>query len=77
MKLITRPEIIRAGVDEVEEAGPAVELGEKESGLGLGLRGFDPLQTRPYRALFATPLPENSAPIAATSHYIGFVPLWV
>lgn len=35
------------GGDEGHEVGAAEEFGDEEGGAGLGLRGFDPLQTRP------------------------------
>ncbi|PON94500.1 hypothetical protein TorRG33x02_097470, partial [Trema orientale] len=59
-----------AGIDEVDEAGAAVELGEEESGVGLGLRGFDPLEAGSDGATLAAPSPEDSASIAAQSHGI-------
>lgn len=37
--------MIGAGIDEINEAGTAVEFGEEESGVGLRLGGFDPLKT--------------------------------
>ncbi|PON43365.1 hypothetical protein PanWU01x14_274640 [Parasponia andersonii] len=59
-----------AGIDEVDEAGAAVELGEEESGVGLGLRGFDPFEAGSDGAPLAAPSPEDSASIAAQSHGI-------
>nr|GMD23525.1 hypothetical protein TorRG33x02_097470 [Ipomoea batatas] len=35
---------VGALVDEVDEAGAAVELGEEDGGVGLGLRGVDPMK---------------------------------
>lgn len=43
----TRAEDVGAGVDEVDEAGTAVEFGEEDGGVGLGLRGVDPMKARP------------------------------
>lgn len=34
-----------SGIDEVNEAGSAIELGKENSGVGLGLGGSDPLET--------------------------------
>jgi len=50
---LTRAEMRRAGIDEVEEAGSAVEFGEEEGGVGLRFRGFDPIKTRSDAAIFA------------------------
>lgn len=53
------------GGDEGHEASPAEELGDEESGVGLGLRGFDPLKAFPQHAGVAAPFSKDSAPIAA------------
>lgn len=53
----TGAEMRRAGIDEVHEAGAAVELGEEDGGVGLWFGALDPLQTRPYTAILAATLP--------------------
>ena len=57
-----------AGVDEVHEAGSAVELGEENGGIGLGLGALDPLEAGADAAVLAAALAEDSAPIAAHPH---------
>ena len=56
------------GIDEVDEAGAAVELGEEECGVGLRLRGFDPLQARSDWAVAAASFSQHSATVAAQPH---------
>lgn len=56
-----------AGIDEIDEAGPAVEFGEEHGGVGLRHGGLDPLEARPDGAIFGAAFPEDSAPIAAHS----------
>nr|GMD00065.1 hypothetical protein TorRG33x02_097470 [Ipomoea batatas] len=65
---ITRAEVFRAGVDEVEEAGAAVEFGEEDGGVGLGVGGFDPLEARLNGAFFTATFPENPASVTAHPH---------
>jgi len=36
MEGVTRAEVVGAGIEEVEKAGAAVELGEEDGGVGLG-----------------------------------------
>lgn len=60
--------MIRAGIDEVEEAGAAIKLGKEDGGVGLGFRGFDPMKARFDAAFFITAFPENPASIAAHPH---------
>lgn len=60
--------MIRASIDEVEEAGAAVELGKEDGGVGLGFRGLDPVKTRLDAAFFTAAFPENPASIAAHPH---------
>lgn len=55
------------GGDEVEEAGAAVELGEEDGGIGLGVGAADPLQARPDGAARAAALAEDAAAVAAHS----------
>ena len=69
MRGLTRAEVVGAGVDEVHEAGAAVELGEEDSGVGLGLGAFDPLKARPNAAVLATPLAEYSTSITTHPHF--------
>ena len=60
--------MVGAVVDEVYEASAAVELGEEDGGVGLGVRGLDPLKARPDIASFTAPLSEHPATIAAHPH---------
>ena len=60
---------MRGGIDEVEEASTAIELGEKEGGISLGFGGLDPLKARSEGAILVTPFPKYSAPIAADLHF--------
>lgn len=58
----------RTGIDEVDETGSAIELGEEEGGIGLGVRGFDPLKTGSDGAALVAALAEDTAPITAEPH---------
>lgn len=58
----------RTGIDEVEKTSTAVELGQEESGIGLGLRGFDPLKTGSDGAALVAAFAEDTAPITAEPH---------
>lgn len=49
--MCTGTKVIRTGFDEVKKTSPAVELGEEECGIGLGVCGFDPLKTWSYGAI--------------------------
>ena len=66
---LTRSEVFRAGVDEVHEAGAAVELGEENSGIGLGLGAFNPLKTWFDATVLAAAFPEDSASVATHPHF--------
>ncbi len=57
-----------ADIDEVEEAGTAIRFGEEESGIGLGIRGLDPLKAGPNVAVIAAAFAKNPAAIAAHPH---------
>lgn len=59
----------RTGFDEVDEAGPTVELCQEESGVGLRLGRFDPVEARPESAVVDAAFSENSAAVAAHSHH--------
>lgn len=61
--------MLRAGVDEVHEAGAAVELGEENSGIGLGLGAFDPLKAWLDATAVAAAFPEDSASVATHPHF--------
>lgn len=63
--------MLRAGVDEVQEASTAIELSEKYSSVGLRLGGFDPLQARSDTAILAATFSQNPASIAAHSHFVN------
>lgn len=39
--------MLGSGIDEVEKASAAIEFGKKKSGVGLRVRGFDPLNAGP------------------------------
>lgn len=52
-------------IDEVDEAGAAVELGEEEGGVGLGFRGRNPLKAGPNGTIGATTFAEDSTTVAA------------
>lgn len=60
--------MVGAGIDEVKEASSAVEFGEEESSVGLGLRGFDPLKTGSDGAALTAAFAKNSASVAAHTH---------
>lgn len=38
--------MLRTGLDEIDEASTAIELGQEESGIGLRVRRFYPLEAR-------------------------------
>lgn len=65
---ITWAEVLGGGINEVEQAGAAVEFGEEEGGVGLGLRRVDPLKAGSDAAIVAATFPENAASVAAQSH---------
>ena len=56
------------GVDEVDEAGTAVELGEEDGGVCLGFGAPYPLKARADGAAIAAPFPEDPTPIATHLH---------
>lgn len=60
--------MLGADIDEVEEAGTAIRFGEEESGIGLGIRGLDPLKAGPNGAVIAAAFSKNPAAIAAHPH---------
>ena len=64
--------MFRAGVDEVHEAGTAVELGKEDGGVGLRLWALDPLKTRSDTAILAATFAKNPATITTHTHF-GFV----
>lgn len=66
--IFTRAEVVGSGVDEVHEAGAAVEFGEEDGGVCLGLGGFDPLEAGPDAAVVAAALAEDAATVAAHPH---------
>lgn len=68
--IFTWAEIIRAGIDEINKSGAAVEFGKEESSVGLGFRGFDPLKARPESAVTTATFAKDSAAIATHSHDI-------
>ncbi|GMN37864.1 hypothetical protein TIFTF001_007170 [Ficus carica] len=57
--------VFRDGRNEGHEASAAEELGDEDGGVGLGLRGVDPLQALAEHAIVAAALSENPAAIAA------------
>lgn len=71
-KILTRTEVFGAGVDEVHEAGAAVELGEENGGVCLGLGTLNPLQARPDAAILAAAFAEYSASITTHPHFRFF-----
>jgi hypothetical protein len=60
--------VLRAGIDEVEEASTAIKFGEKESGIGLGIRGVDPLKAGLNGAVLPAAFAKHPAAIAAHPH---------
>jgi hypothetical protein len=60
--------VLRADIDEVEESCTAIRFGEEESGIGLGIRGLDPLKAGPNGAVIAAAFAKNPAAIAAHPH---------
>lgn len=62
-----------AGVDEVHEAGAAVKLGKKDGGIGLRIRGFDPLKARLDATVLTTALTKNPTSITAHTHFQLFL----
>jgi hypothetical protein len=65
---ITRSEVLGSGIDEIHEAGTAVELGEEDSGMSLSFGALDPLQARSNAAALATSFSQHSATIATHPH---------
>lgn len=63
--------MIGAGVDEIKEASAAIELGEKDSDIGLSFRASDPLQARLDAAVFTAAFAEDPASIAAHTHRVS------
>lgn len=70
LEKLTRADVVGAGIDEVLEAGAAVELGEEDGGVRLGFRGFDPLEAGSDGAVVAAAFAEDSASITADPHGI-------
>lgn len=70
--LITRLQVLGAGIDEVKEASAAIKFGEENGGVGLRFRRFHPLKARSYCAVFAAAFSENPASIATHSHGYQF-----
>lgn len=66
---LTRAEMVRTGVDEVHKAGAAVELGEKNGGVGLRFRALNPVQTGANTAIFAATFAKYSATITTHPHF--------
>jgi hypothetical protein len=60
-----RPEVLRRGVDEVEQPRAAVELGEEDGGVGLRVGGVDPIKTGADGAGVGAGLAKNAATVAA------------
>lgn len=58
-----------AGVDEIHEAGAAVEFGKEDGGIGLRFGGLDPLKAGADGAVVAAALAEDSTPITAHPHF--------
>lgn len=56
------------GGDEVEEAGAAVEFGEKNGGVGLSIGRGNPLKTRSNYTVIAATFAKDSTTIATHSH---------
>lgn len=65
----TRTKMIRASVNEIHQTSTAVKLCQKNSGVGLRIRGFDPLKTRPNATTFAATFTKNSTTIATHTHH--------
>lgn len=65
--------MFRAGFDEVHEAGAAVKLSKKDGGVGLRIRGFDPLKARSDGTVFTTSLTKNPTSITAHPHFRLFL----
>lgn len=59
---------MRTGLKEIKETSTAIELGEEEGGVGLGVRRFDPVKARPNDAVMSAAFAEDPAAIAAQSH---------
>ena len=53
-KELTRTKMIRASVDKIHKPSTAVKLSQKNGGIGLRFRQFNPLKTGTYTAIFAT-----------------------
>lgn len=60
--------MVRTGSNEVGETSSAVELGEEESGVGLGIRIFDRLEAGSDAAVVGATFAQYSATIATHSH---------
>lgn len=56
------------GIDEVEEAGAAVEFGKEDGGVGLRLGAADPLEAGADAAVVGAALAEHPAAVAAHPH---------
>lgn len=61
--------MFRAGIDEINEAGAAVELGEENGGVGLRIGGFDPLKAGSDATVFITALSKNPTSITTQPHF--------
>lgn len=64
----TRAKVGRAGFDEVDKAGAAIELGKEESSIGLGIGGVDPVKTRLNNTVITAAFAKDSTAIATHPH---------
>lgn len=60
--------VLGSGAEEVEQASAAIEFGKEKGGVGLGLRGIDPLKAGPDDAVVTTTFAEYATPIATEFH---------
>ncbi|KAJ6350930.1 hypothetical protein OIU78_006950 [Salix suchowensis] len=68
ISVYTLAEFWVAGFNEVDEASTTIELGQEQSGIGLGIGGFDPLKAGSKDAAVTATFTEDPAAVAAQSH---------
>lgn len=60
--------MLGSGFNEVDKAGAAIEFGEKESSIGLGIGRFDPIKARFDGAIITATFSKDPTAIATHPH---------
>lgn len=60
--------MIRASIDEIEEASAAVKFGKEDGGVSLSIWGFDPVEAWFDAAFFTATFAKDPATVTAYPH---------